>query len=80
MSEPRKTLDILAEAVQRELARPGDWRWTFDHMTQAERLRFDGFLVRMEDPLAWEAGTCEHRFGTRVRRMAELERERRAGK
>lgn len=40
-------------------------------LTEADRLAFDAFLVRMNDPLAFEAGTCEHRFRTRVVRMAQ---------
>lgn len=66
-----RILDLLVEAVKRykqEGNRGIDW--TFDHMTQDERLAFDLFLVRMNDPLAYEAGTCEYRFRTRVLRMA----------
>lgn len=45
-------------------------------MGDTDRLAFDLFLVRMNDPLAFEAGTCEQRFETRVLSMAELERQR----
>jgi hypothetical protein len=72
-----RILDAIAEAVRRELMRPGDWRWTWDQLSKAERLAFDLFLVRTKDPLAWEPGTPESRFGGRVLRMAAQERERR---
>lgn len=51
----------------------------FHNMNDRERLAFDLFLVRMDDPLAWCAGTTEWRFKHRARRMAYLERCRRAG-
>jgi len=74
------TLDYLTDAVQRELREPGQWSWTFHHcMDAAAKLKFDGFLVRTGDELAYQAGTVENRFKTRVLRMAELERERRKG-
>lgn len=41
-------------------------------MSAADRLRFDGFLVKTRDPLAYEPGTCEGRFRTRVIRMLRL--------
>lgn len=41
-------------------------------MTEADRLAFDCFLVRMKDPLAYEPGTPIHRFVTRALRMFEL--------
>jgi hypothetical protein len=74
------TLDFLTDAVGRVL-REGDsaWSWTFFHlMDPAARLRFDRFLVDKKDPLAYEAGSCEHRFKARVLSMAETERQRRA--
>jgi hypothetical protein len=75
-----RILDLLADAVDRELRSPGEgWSWTFFHMMSREEvLAFDLFLVRTKDPLAWEAGSPESRFRRRVQRMAELERERRA--
>lgn len=45
------------------------------HMDAAARLKFDGHLVRTQHPLAYEAGTCEHRFVTIVKRMAQQQRE-----
>lgn len=66
-------LDRLAEACKRfkmEGARGVDWTW--DHMSSAERLAFDLFLVKMKDQLAYEPGTPEHRFRTRVQRMVKL--------
>jgi len=74
-------LDFLAEAVHRHLG--GDatgWAWVWHRsMSARDRLAFDLFLVRTHDPLAHEAGTAEGRFRTRVLRMAELERHRKAG-
>lgn len=67
-----RLLDLLAEAVsryKREGSRGIDW--TFDHMSDQDRLAFDLWLVRVKDPLAYEPGTTEHRFRTRVRAMAE---------
>ena len=65
------TLDLLADAVsryKREGRRGIDW--TFMHMADADRLKFDGFLVQTKDPLAWQAGTVESRFKARVLAMA----------
>lgn len=74
-----RLLDIIVAAVQDErqgmrLNEPHvyNYRRVFDRMTQGERLAFDLFLVRTKDALAWEPGTVEHRFKTRVRRMATL--------
>jgi hypothetical protein len=67
-----RILDLLAEAAtryKREGRRGIDW--TFDHTTDEERLAFDLFLVKMKDLLAYEPGTCEHRFRTRAIAMAE---------
>jgi len=67
----RKMLDIVTEAVQRyKLEGRRGIDWTFDHMSTEERLAFDLWLVKMEDPLAWQAGTTEHRFRARVLAMA----------
>jgi len=44
--------------------------WEFMQMSDREKLAFDLFLVRTRDPLAYEAGTVEYRFWTRVKRMA----------
>lgn len=74
------TLDFLADAVNRFLD-SGDWQWTWFHvMTSEDRLRFDGFLVQMDDELAYQAGLPQHRFELKVRRMAALERQRRQNK
>ena len=70
-----RILDLITEAVHRTLHGQEDGAaWTFMHMTPAERLAFDLFLVRVKDPLAYEAGTTERRFKTRVARMADLAR------
>ena len=66
-----RILDCLAEACTRFRAdgtRGIDWTW-FRSMTPDERLAFDTFLVKMGDPLAWQAGSPESRFRTRVTRM-----------
>lgn len=70
--ESSRILDLLADAVQ-GYKQDGEQHiaWVFHHcMTADERLAFDLFLVKMKDPLAWEAGTPERRFYTRVKRMA----------
>ena len=64
-----KTLDYLADAVNRA-NRGEDYMWTwFMNMDAAARLKFDGFLVQTEDPLAWQYGTPEDRFRSIVERM-----------
>jgi hypothetical protein len=72
-------LDFLAEAVNAELrGDPNGWSWVwFYRMTAIDRLGFDLFLVKMRDPLAYEAGTPENRFRRRVLAMVQAERERR---
>jgi len=70
-----RILDLLTQAAARVLG--GDESgvsWVFMHMTRAERLAFDLFLVRTKDSMAWEAGTTERRFRTRVERMVHLTR------
>lgn len=71
-----RNLDLLAEAVKR-FKQEGDRGidWVFMNMSKEETLDFDCFLVRMKDPLAWEPGTTEYRFRTRVKRMANPPRE-----
>jgi hypothetical protein len=44
--------------------------WTMMQMNADERVAFDLFLVRMKDQLAYEPGTFEHRFRSRVKAMA----------
>ena len=72
-------LDFLAEAANRCLR--GDSAgasWVWHHvMSDAQRLDFDFFLVRMADELAFQPGTPESRFKERVRRMVTLECQRR---
>lgn len=73
MEHPRQILDFLTEAVHRYL-REGDQgiAWTFHQsMTSDDRLRFDLWLVKMKDRLAWQPGTTEYRFRQRVKAMAE---------
>jgi hypothetical protein len=65
-----RILDLLAQACAHvKVYGLSDTHRVFDRMSEQERLAFDLFLVRTRDPLAFEAGTCEHRFATRVRRM-----------
>jgi hypothetical protein len=68
-----RILDLLADAVSR-YKQDGDRgvAWTFQWMTDEERIAFDLFLVRMKDELAYQPGTCENRFRERVRRMVVL--------
>jgi hypothetical protein len=74
-----KTLDYLADAANRVLNDdPNGVSWVWHHvMSDEARLKFDGFLVQTDDPLAYEAGTGESRFAKKVNRMVELERQRR---
>lgn len=69
-------LDLLTEAVRALLRDGRSPAATFCRLTAQERLGWDLWLVQVRDPLAWEAGTPERRFTTRVTRMADLERER----
>jgi hypothetical protein len=64
-----RILDLLADACARyRLEGDRGIDWTVMHMSSADRLAFDLFLVRTRDPLAFEVGTVEHRFTTRMRR------------
>lgn len=75
MTDTSRILDLLADASQRykqEGPRGADWTW-FQGMTAEERLAFDLFLVKMGDPLAYQAGTPESRFRARVGRMVHPE-------
>ena len=67
-----RALDLLAYACK-SAAHDGleaAISWTYHRVMSAQdRLDFDCFLVRTNDPLAYEAGTPEYRFGARVRRM-----------
>lgn len=67
-----RILDLLTGAANRyksEGKQGSDW--IFFHMSDAERLAFDLFLVKMGDELAYQPGTTEYRFTERVRRMVE---------
>ena len=50
----------------------------FNVMDSDAHLKFDGFLVQHDDPLAYEAGTPYSRWVQKATRMLELEQERRA--
>ncbi len=69
-----RALDLLAMACTRAklegVEAACSWVY-FMQTTEQDRLDFDCFLVRMKDPLANQAGTPEHRFRERVRRMVE---------
>ncbi len=73
-------LDNITAAVHAVLKSGSDdaWKVVWSRMSDLEKLRFDGFLVHMNDELAWQAGPPEDRFRTRVLRMVELERQRRS--
>ncbi len=75
-------LDHITAAVNAVLKTGSDeaWKVVWSRMSAQEKLRFDLFLVRMNDELAWQAGPPEDRFRTRVLRMAALGRERRDAK
>lgn len=73
MTQPGKILDFLTDAVHRYI-REGEQgiAWTFHQcMTGEDHVRFDLWLVKMKDPLAWEPGTPESRFRRRAKAMAE---------
>ena len=73
MTQPKQILDFLTEAVHRYI-QEGDQgiSWVFfQGMTSDDRLRFDLWLVKMKDRLAWQAGSTEWRFKQRVKAMAE---------
>jgi len=79
-----EVMDLVADAVRVVLEAPEERGHLvasecFARLTPEQVLGFDAFLVRMDDQLAWTAGTPESRFGHRVCRMAYLERCRRAG-
>jgi hypothetical protein len=77
----KTSLDYLTEACQRELGGDeGGAAWVYHRvMDEPARLKFDGWLVQTGDELAYSASTPEWRFRTRVRRMVEMERKRKAG-
>ena len=59
-----KSLDHIALAVRRGQVEgeAGIRAYFHEEMNQQAQLRFDAFLVRMSDDLAWMAGPCERRF------------------
>lgn len=64
-------LDWLALTVKRvRVYGLGEAKRAFLAERDYMRVGFDLFLVRMKDPLAWQAGTPESRFEQRVERMA----------
>lgn len=64
-------LDLLADTVKHvKLYGASEARNVYARLPNSLRMAFDLFLVRTKDPLAYEAGTGEHRFCTRVERMA----------
>lgn len=68
-----KTLDHIAHAVRRGQAEGKEAIRTYFHenMDNQDALRFDFFLVRMNDDLAWMGGPTERRFVTRCERMLD---------
>lgn len=71
-------LDHITAAAQRALIYGDAEIVNYFHrnMDAAARLKFDGHLVQIQHPLAWEAGTPESRFRRYVQRMVDLERAR----
>jgi len=76
------SIDHLTAAVWRALdPEPGKSAedmvadYYFRNMDADAKLRFDGLLLRTNDPLAAEAGPPARRFVKRVMRMVELRRE-----
>lgn len=66
-----RILDLIADACHRvKHGDPDGAMWTWFHcFTAEERLAFDLFLVKMNDELAYRAGSPESRFRERIRRM-----------
>ena len=80
-NESMNTLDFLSDAANRVLngdASGISWTW-HQLMNANDRLAFDLWLVKANDPLAHQPGTPWSRFVCKVNRMAELERGRREG-
>ena len=72
-----KILDFIASAARTELRGENGIVWTWHQvMTSADRVKFDLWLVKTDDPLAYQAGTAENRFRQKVERMVELERKK----
>lgn len=68
---PLMVLDHITTAVNRAKVYGESEIRSYFHrcMTEQDRVRFDLFLVKTDDPLAWQAGTCESRFYTRCHSM-----------
>jgi hypothetical protein len=67
MEQPRTSQSFLTEAIERQRKDSGGWSWVFfQEMTAADRKAFDRWLVENEDPLAYQPGTTEHRFRSKV--------------
>jgi len=64
-------LDHIAHAVKRGQAEgvEGIRAYFREQMTDVDHLRFQQFLVKMSDDVAWMAGTTERKFVTRCERM-----------
>jgi hypothetical protein len=64
-------LDHIARAVKRGQAEgeAGIRAYFREEMTSVDHARFDRFLVKMGDDLAWMEGSTERRFVTRCGRM-----------
>lgn len=73
-----EVLDALADCVARIVREPErhaeliaiDYFWAYQRI----RVGFDYFLVRMDDELAYQAGSPQSRWVERVTRMAHLAR------
>ncbi len=63
-------LDFLSLACRAVRNDGADALWPFlSDWSDGDRLAWDAFLLRMDDPLAAVAGSPESRFRTRVTRM-----------
>ena len=70
----QRTLDHITNAVGRvrQYGESEAGNYWARNMDSDDRLAFDLFLVKMNDELAYQAGPPEHRFTTRVIRMASV--------
>lgn len=75
-----KPLDYLSQAAQRVLnGDPDGIHWVWHHVMDSNaHLKFDGFLLQHNDPLALASGSPYSRWQQKVMRMVRQEKERRA--
>src|SRR5262245_39187875 len=61
--------EILARALRYEKTPGYDWSDAWFRTSEAERKKFEKWLIDTKDPLAWQAGTREGRFRVKVREL-----------